>query len=541
LVIMSLFLAQASRAAGLLPPGYTPLEPLASWSFQDTNAWTSDQDYAPISFTNIYWAQLGDGSSLVVNSNSPAWLNFNVIEPTNGTTNLVLEAPGSISFWFGPNWSSGTNGGAGPGQWAELVSVGEWTTNASFGYFGLSIDAAGSNVWFSSQDGMGDTYSLFAPIVSWTTNFFHAIALTYSSTNVSLYLDGQLAANDPGGLSIWPSPAAVASGIWFGSDTNGEQQAQGMFNSIETYNSVLDSNTVQEIYSSQLTYYEISPWNIPYMSALSSGGSNPSTYDFTNSILPDVITGSGLLQLDGTMSNWTTNANAYYVWITNVVATQTGGGTMSLTFSINGGQSGYYYDVFATSALAIPLSNGVWYWWGQGQAGYTYTVTNISSTEVLLVLGTPQDTTGDGLTDAYKLLIAHANPNDYSTDGTGMADGWEVLYFGHIGISSNGDPDGDGLSTFQEWLMRSQGYNPNNWNTFTNSPVGDGYQNYSGDGLPNLLQTSFGGNMLTNNPAWKENISGDGLSDEYKTMVGLTPSIPTTAPRLPSYSMNPIQ
>ena len=214
---------------------------------------------------------------------------------------------------------------------------------------------------------------------------------------------------------------------------------------------------------------------------------------------------------------------------------------MSLTFSINGGQSGYYYDVFATSALAIPLSNGVWYWWGQGQAGYTYTVTNISSTEVLLVLGTPQDTTGDGLTDAYKLLIAHANPNDYSTDGTGMADGWEVLYFGHIGISSNGDPDGDGLSTFQEWLMRSQGYNPNNWNTFTNSPVGDGYQNYSGDGLPNLLQTSFGGNMLTNNPAWKENISGDGLSDEYKTMVGLTPSIPTTAPRLPSYSMNPIQ
>ena len=122
-----------------------------------------------------------------------------------------------------------------------------------------------------------------------------------------------------------------------------------------------------------------------------------------------------------------------------------------------------------------------------------------------------------------------------------MADGWEVLYFGHTGVSPTGDPDGDGLSTFQEWLMRSQGYNPVNWNTFTNSPVGDGYQNYSGDGLPNLLQVFFGGNMFTNNSTWKENISGDGLSDEYKTMVGLTPSIPTAAPGPPAYSMNPIQ
>jgi hypothetical protein len=540
-LVLVFALARTLHAAGLLPPGNYPPDAIASWSFEDTNNWTSDQGDSPISFTNISWALLGDGSSLVVNSNAPAWLNFNVIDPTNSQTNLVLNAPGSITFWFGPGWSSGTNGGGGPGQWSELVSVGEWTTNASFGYFGLSVDAAGSNVWFSSQDGLGDTYSLFAPIVSWTTNYFHSLTLTYSSTNVSIYMDGRLATNDPGGLSIWPSPAAVSSGIWFGSDTNGEQQAQGMFNSIATYNTVLDSNTVQEIYSSQLTYYELSPWNIPYMDALSSGGSNPSTYDFTNSTLPDVITGSGLLQSDGMMPNWTANANPYYVWITNVVATQTGGGTMSMTFSINGGQSGYLYDVFATSALQIPLSSGVWYWWGQGDAGYTYTVTVTNASEVLLVLGTPLSTTGNGLTDAYELLILHNSDTNYSTDGTGMADGWEVLYFGHTGVSPTGDPDGDGLSTFQEWLMRSEGYNPINWNSFTNSPIGDGYQNYSGDGLANLLQADFGGNMLTNNPTWKENISGDGLSDEYKTMIGLTPSTPTSVLGLPSYSMNPVQ
>jgi hypothetical protein len=539
LLMLLLFFAQAARADGLLPPGNYPPDPIASWSFQDTNFWTSDQDYAPISFSNISWSVLGDGASLVVNApGSPAYLDYYIYEPTNGATNLVLNSSGgSLDFWYAPNWSSGTNGGAGPGQWTQLIDVGEWSSDSSVGYFGLSVDPSGSNIVFISQDGAGNSYSLSAPI-SWATNIFENVALTYSSTNVSLYLNGQLVTNDPGGLSVWPPPTEQA--VWFGSDTNGNEQAQGLFNSIQTYNVVLDTNDAQQIYEDQEWVYYMNPYDIAY-AGLSSVGSNPSTYDFTNSILPDVITGSGILQSDGTMANWTPNANPYYVWITNVVATQTGGGTMSMTFSINGGQSGYLYDVFATSALQIPLSSGVWYWWGQANAGYTYTVTNISSSEVFLILGTPQDTDGDGLTDAYELLVSHSNPYTNSTDGTGMADGWEVLYFGHTGISPTGDPDGDGLSTFQEWLMRSQGYNPNSWNTFTNTLVGDGYQNYSGDGLANLMQASFGGNIFTNNPTWKQNISDDGLSDEYKTMVGLTPGTPTTAPNLPSYSMNPVQ
>ena len=36
-------------------------------------------------------------------------------------TNLVLDAPGSITFWFAPDWSS-TNAcrGSGPGEWAQV-------------------------------------------------------------------------------------------------------------------------------------------------------------------------------------------------------------------------------------------------------------------------------------------------------------------------------------------------------------------------------------------------------------------------------------
>jgi hypothetical protein len=533
-------LAQAAHADGLIPPGNYPPDPIASWSFQDTNGWTSDQGYAPISFANISWSMLGDGASLVVNTpGEPAYLDYYIYEPTNGATNLVLNSSGgSLDFWYAPNWSSGTNGGAGPGQWTQLIDVGEWSPDSSVGYFGLSVDPSGSNIVFMSQDGAGNTYGLSAPI-SWTTNIFNFIALTYSSTNVSLFLNGQLVTNDPGGLSVWPPPTEQA--VWFGSDTNGNEQAQGLFNSVEAYNVVLDTNDVQQIYDWEEPFYFMNPYDVAY-DALSSAPSIPAgnSYSFTNSIIPDVITGPGYLQLDGALANWVANANPYYVWITNVSAAMASSSNMNLTFSIAGGQSGYMYDTFVTSALEVPLTNAVWAWMGQGAAGYTYTMTNIPSSDAFLILGTPQSTTGNGLTDAYELLVLHNSPTNFSTDGTGMADGWEVLYFGHTGVSPTGDPDGDGLSTFQEWLMRSQGYNPVNWNTFTNSPVGDGYQNYSGDGLANLLQAPFGGNMLTNNPTWKANVSGDGFSDEYKVMVGL-PNTAVPIQGLPSYSMNPIQ
>lgn len=42
-------------------------------------------------------------------------------------------------------------------------------------------------------------------------------------------------------------------------------------------------------------------------------------------------------------------------------------------------------------------------------------------------------------------------------DGDGLADWWEVQYFGNLGETANGDPDGDGLTNLQEY---QQGRNP---------------------------------------------------------------------------------
>jgi hypothetical protein len=529
------------RASSMIPggggtnssPTYTPLD---SWSFRDSTSWTSDYGYAPVSFTNLDYSYLGNGASLIVNSTNPAWLQFNVVE-TNGVTNLTVDT-GTVMFWFAPGSWSGTNeGGTGPGEYGRLLEVGACTPDSSLGWWSLYVDDVGANIYFSAQTNdlsSNVTTYLSAPI-AWTTNYFHFVVLTYSATNTALYLDGVLATNGPP-LTVYPGPEVLANGFYIGSDSNGVYQADGLFNDVVTYNVPLDATTIQEIFTSEYIYYEISPWNTAMMANIISASSSTTTY----TPLADVITGAGFLQANGQVAAHNYGTNAYQVWITNVTATAVGSNTTAISFTIEGGQDGCLYDVFGIGTLPASLSSGNWAWLGQGGHFTNYTV-SITCQNAFLLLGTPQDSDSDGLTDAYEYLVSHSSPTNYTTDGSGMADGWEILYFKRTGIDPNADPDGDGLSNYQEFQMYSQGYNPTKLNSSTNSVVGDGYLNFSGDGLANLLQASFGGNLMTNNPAWKVNASGDGLSDEYKTWVGLSPSSATPATGLPACNKNPIQ
>ena len=139
---------------------------------------------------------------------------------------------------------------------------------------------------------------------------------------------------------------------------------------------------------------------------------------------PDVITGAGYLQWVAGAPYSAQNTN---VWMTNVLAHTTGNGSMSVTFSIEGGTNGQFYDVFATTALVSPITNGIWYWMGQGLRTNTYNIPNLTNSTVLFILGTPHDSDGDGLTDAFELLVSHTSPTNSYTDGAGINDGWQVL------------------------------------------------------------------------------------------------------------------
>jgi hypothetical protein len=399
-------------------PTYIPLD---TWSFYDNTNWTSDSGFPPVSFTNLAYSDLGDGASLVVASTNQAWLQFNVVE-AKGVTNLSVSA-GTVMFWFAPaNWAGTNQGGTGPGEYGRLLEVGSYTPDSSYGLWSIYVDPAGANLYFSTQtnDLSSNLTTYVTAPIAWTTNFFHFVVLTYSPTNTALYLDGGLVTNGPP-LTIYPGPNVLANGFYIGSDSNGIYQAQGMFNSLATYNVPLDPGTIQQIFTEEYGWYIMSPWNTA-MFKFTSGDSSPSTGP-----TPNVVTGQGNLILTNLSNDGVYGTNQNQVWIINTTASVASDGNMNVTFTIEGGQDGYYYDVFVGTGLTSPLGKGNWSWQGQGQRRQQCSLSELPQGTIFLILGSPQDSDGDGLTDAYENLVSHTDPHNPNSNLDGILDGWEIL------------------------------------------------------------------------------------------------------------------
>jgi hypothetical protein len=249
------------------------------------------------------------------------------------------------------------------------------------------------------------------------------------------------------------------------------------------------------------------------------GGGDTNGYDYSGSYQPQVFTTNDLwLQITGT-TNTGTSITAYLV--------------IHTPWNVTNG----VYDLFATTNLAP----SAWQWMLRCDPGQTnLTVTNQTSPNCFYILAVTNDADSDGLSDAFELLVSHTNPNSASTDNSGMSDGWQWQYFGSISNNPSADPDGDGLTTMQEYQMRAANYNPTVWDSNTNG-VSDLFEDYSGDGLANFMEAAFGGKLMINNPAWKADADNDGIPDTYESLVGLNPNSAEPAPGLPSYSKNPIQ
>ena len=418
LLVLVSFVAGTCNTPASDPPPLGSGDPLwlNAWTFSDTNHWVSSRGGAPLSFTNLAVSDLGKGSAVVLDDPEEAWLQYRILE-TDGTTNLSL-AQGSLLFWFAPNWSS-TNleGGTGPQSWSPLLTVGRYTEDASYGWWSLYLDPDGANLYFSSQtnDSTEATY-LAAPIV-WETNRWHLVALTYSSTNSALYLDGYLAAEGPG-VSCWPGAEVLTNGFYLGSDASGLYQAHGMFDDLETYNYALVPEVIADIFSYDYMIYYGCPMNMANFS------SAPSVPAYAPTFV--AMAGPGFLKPKSTNTAGCVTSNK--VWLTNVFGTRTNG-AMSLTFTIAGGSNGVPYDLFANSMIGwTNVGLYPWGWMGQGYRCVTYTLTDLTNAAVFLCLGTPLDSDQDGLTDAYERLVSHTDPHKADTSGDGMLDGWKVVW-----------------------------------------------------------------------------------------------------------------
>jgi hypothetical protein len=165
----------------------------------------------------------------------------------------------------------------------------------------------------------------------------------------------------------------------------------------------------------------------------------------------------------------TPSTNVVWLQITGTTNYGTGGSSTTAFLVIHPpwNVTNCVYDLFATTNLAP----SAWQFVMRCAPGQTnLTVPNLSNPLEFFILGLTNSTTGDGMTDAFKLLVAHLDPNTFSSDGTGMSDGWEWQNFGHIGIDPNADPDGDGLTNYQEYMGNTNPNVPDNYNTPLNEP-----------------------------------------------------------------------
>jgi hypothetical protein len=119
------------------------------------------------------------------------------------------------------------------------------------------------------------------------------------------------------------------------------------------------------------------------------------------------------------------------------------------------------YDLFRTTNLncrTTGLNGTNWEWVLRSNPGQTnLTITNITTGQCFFRLGRTNDTDGDGLSDAFEILVSHTDLNNADQNSNSIPDGWEWANFGSL-QPGDGDYDGDGLSNYQEYLV---GADPN--------------------------------------------------------------------------------
>src|SRR5208282_5403395 len=228
----STILVSASSGANSTAVIVNEFVPLGHWTFNDTNTWIGNKGQLPLLATNVAGVSSWSSNAVLVDSSSPAGIVYNVLE-TNGNTNINCRT-GSVLFWFKPDWSSTNTGGNGPGTCGRLIEIGDYNPAFTNGWWGLYLNPGGTQLLFGTSTNGGGMTNLTAS-VSWHSNEWHQIALTYSPTGSALYVDGRLLTNGSG-VTCFPNADEQTSGFRIGSDRDGNNQAGGAFDELETFN-----------------------------------------------------------------------------------------------------------------------------------------------------------------------------------------------------------------------------------------------------------------------------------------------------------------
>jgi hypothetical protein len=218
---------------------------LGYWPFDNTNTWAGSTGQLPLVATNLVGVPSWNTNAVLIDNNNPAVLAYRDVE-TNGNANINLRN-GTVRFWFKPDWSSVDQSGTGPQAEGRLLEMGiKGSTN---GWWGLVVGSSGTNIYFGTQtNSTGTLTTNLSTAISWSSNVWHQVVLTYGATNTSLYLDGQPVVTNGMGVAYYPGLAVRASGFEIGSSTSGTNQVRGVFDELETFNYRLNATSIQANY-----------------------------------------------------------------------------------------------------------------------------------------------------------------------------------------------------------------------------------------------------------------------------------------------------
>ncbi|MCU0783246.1 MAG: thrombospondin type 3 repeat-containing protein [Verrucomicrobia bacterium] len=328
-----------------------------------------------------------------------------------GHTNVASE--GALRWWVKPYWSSAPEG-KGPGTDARLVELAVVGGKQAAAVWWLQVNPDGTVVSLIEQGDTGPVTLLKAEIC-WPAGQWHQIVLNYGG-QTALAIDGEIVAKGDGPVKVPPKVAALV----MGSRLTGADSIGGELEELFTFSRPLEVAFHYAALKDQAALGPVSPEEeqalaearAKWQAGHESGGGNPL-----------------MLRLVGGTSECITNVPVY---ITNIVSSFDTNSGCTVMFDIQGSYDGTtttLYDVFMTTNLVGDGATGSqWVWLEQGPSCSTYQYTNQSDAMSYYILGTPLDSDGDGLTDAYEKLVSKTNPSLWDTDGDGLSDGWEVAH-----------------------------------------------------------------------------------------------------------------
>jgi hypothetical protein len=150
-------------------------------------------------------------------------------------------------LWFKADWNSVDQDGIGLQGEGRLLEMG--TRGTTNGWWALCVGNGGTCLSFATQTNSPATLTtnLSVPI-SWSSNVWHQIVLTYDATNSMLYLDGQAVSTNGLGVTRYPAQAVRVLGFTVGSSASGTNQVRGVIDELETFNYPMDAASIYANY-----------------------------------------------------------------------------------------------------------------------------------------------------------------------------------------------------------------------------------------------------------------------------------------------------